>query len=265
MCGRLTLYTPVLDWLLDFFPAYADQWPASLASIAKFHPSICQARYNIAPTQDVLVIPQFAADANPQLQAMRWGLVPPWADSLKIAYSMINARCETLEEKPTYKPLLAHGRCILVADGYYEWKQTLGPEATAKQQAASKQTYWIHRPHSKPLALAALWTSNHKAISGHKDISGNPSQEPLLSTTIITTHAGPDTHQVHDRMPVILKDHEDIARWLSGHSDWPSVRDMLVPAGQGTLEPTRVSNKVNSVRNQGPELIEPELFTPELF
>lgn len=259
MCGRLTLHTPVLNWLLEFFPAYANLWPANLGAMIKIHPEIFQARYNIAPTQNVLVVPQFAADATPVLHSMRWGLVPPWADSLKIAYSMINARCETLEEKPTYKPLLAQGRCVLIADGYYEWKQTLGPEATAKEQSANKQTYWIHRPETKPLALAALWTSNHKAIEGL------PSKEPLHSTTIITTQAGPDTHLVHDRMPVILKDHEQVARWLSSHSPWQSVRDLVGSAPQGTLEPTRVSSKVNSVRNQGPELIEPELFTPELF
>lgn len=259
MCGRLTLHTPVLDWLLEFFPTYANLWPASLGAIVKKHPGICEARYNIAPTQSVLVLRQFQASDTPQIEAMRWGLVPPWADSLKIAYSMINARCETLEEKPTYKPLLAQGRCVLVSDGYYEWKQPLGPDATPKQLAASKQTFWIHRPESKPLALAGLWTANHR------DLDGKPAQEPLLSTTIITTHAGQDTISVHDRMPVILRDQTAVARWLSSHGDFESVRDLVGPAPLGTLEPTRVSSKVNSVRNQGPELIEPELFTPELF
>lgn len=259
MCGRLTLHTPVLDWLLEFFPAYANLWPASIGAIIKSHPGICQARYNIAPTQPVLVIRQFAADTQPQLEAMRWGLVPPWADSLKIAYSMINARCETLEEKPTYRPLLDQGRCVLLADGYYEWKQMLGPEASAKEQAANKQTYWIHRPESKPLALACLWTSNHK------DLDGNRAQEPLLSTTIITTDAGADTRSVHDRMPVVLQDETAVARWLSNQAHWQSIKDLVGPAGAGTLQPTRVSSKANSVRNQGPELIAPELYTPDLF
>jgi putative SOS response-associated peptidase YedK len=249
----------VLDWLLEFFPAYANIWPASIRGIIKTHPGICQARYNIAPTQPVLVVRQFAEDSQPQLEAMRWGLVPPWADSLKIAYSMINARCETLEEKPTYKHLLDQGRCVLLADGYYEWKQMLGPGASAKQQAANKQTYWIHRPESRPLALACLWTSNHKALEG------GPNPEPLLSTTIITTDAGVDTRSVHDRMPVVLQDEKAVSRWLSETAHWQSVKELLGPASTGTLQPTRVSSKANSVRNQGPELIRQELHTPELF
>ena len=259
MCGRLTLHTPVLDWLLDFFPAYANLWPASISALVKTHPGLCHARFNIAPTQSVLVVRQFAADQVPKLDVMRWGLVPPWADSLKIAYSMINARCETLEEKPTYRPLLAHGRCVMLADGYYEWKQTAGPEATPKQQAASKQTYWIHRPSTRPLALACLWTANHKALD-----SGQ-AKEPLLSTTIITTEAGQDTRDVHDRMPVLLGGENSVGRWLSSHSQWQDVKELVSSAPPGTLEPTRVSSKVNSVRNEGPELIEPELYTPELF
>lgn len=259
MCGRLTLHTPVLDWLLEFFPAYASLWPASLSALSQKHPELCQARYNIAPTTSVLVLRQFQASQTPELEAMRWGLVPPWADSLKSAYSMINARSETLQEKPTYKPLLDHGRCVLIADGYYEWKQPLGPDATPKQLAASKQSYWIHRPESRPLALAGLWTANHR------NLDAKTSQSPLLSTTIITTQAGQDTLSVHDRMPVILSDQTAVARWLSSHADFQSVSDLICSAPQGTLEPTRVSSRVNSVRNQGPSLIEPERITPELF
>ena len=257
MCGRLTLHTPVLDWLMEFFPAYGEIWqgeigqgefwPQRIAAMAQKLPGIFEPRYNIAPTQAVLAVRQFQADAEPRLEAIRWGLVPPWADSLKIAYSLINARAETIEEKPTYKPLLAQGRCVLLADGYYEWKQIENPNAKP-----SKQTYWIHRPETQPLALACLWTSNHKALDGQ------PSHEPLLSTTIITTQAGPDTAPVHDRMPVVLADHTALARWLSSHADWESVKDLVCPAQPGTLQTTRVTSKVNSVRNQGPELIAPE-------
>lgn len=257
MCGRLTLHTPVMDWLLEFFPTYANLWPASISAMVKTHPGITQARYNIPPTESVLVIRQFSADAMPELEAMRWGLVPAWADSLKIAYSMINARAETLEDKPTYKPLLAKGRCVIVADGYYEWKQVLGPDTT--KQNSSKQTYWIHRPGSRPLALAGLWTSNSRSLDGKSR------QEPLLSTTIITTNAGVDTINVHDRMPVLLNDQGAVARWLCADADYESVKDLVCPSPQRTLEPTRVSSKVNSVRNQGPALIEPEMITPDLF
>jgi putative SOS response-associated peptidase YedK len=109
------------------------------------------------------------------------------------------------------------------------------------------------------LALACLWTSNHK------DLDGNRAQEPLLSTTIITTDAGADTRSVHDRMPVVLQDETAVARWLSSQAHWQSIKDLVGPAGAGTLQPTRVSSKANSVRNQGPELIAPELYTPDLF
>jgi len=86
-----------------------------------------------------------------------------------------------------------------------------------------------------------------------------------LSTTIITTDAGADTCSVHDRMPVVLQDETAVSRWLTKDSHWQSVKDLVGPASVGTLQPTRVSSKANSVRNQGPELILPELFTPELF
>jgi putative SOS response-associated peptidase YedK len=247
VCGRLTLYTSLLDWLAEFFPAYANLWPARIAALADGLPELFQARYNIAPTQPVLVVRQFPAQAEPQIEAMRWGLVPAWADSLKIAYSMINARCETIEEKPSYRPLIDQGRCILLADGYYEWKTIEGPKGKP-----IKETYWIHRQDYQPLALASLWTANPKI---HDPAA---SSQPLLSTSIITTHAGPDTAAVHDRMPVVLKYPIDVQRWLSADAAWKPVSDLVGPACQGTLQTTRVSSKVNSARNQGPELIEPQ-------
>ena len=251
MCGRLTLYTSLLDWLAELFPAYSDLWPARIAGLADERPELFQARYNIAPTQAVLVIRQFSPQAEPRIEAMRWGLVPAWADSPKIAYSMINARCETIEEKPSYRPLIDHGRCILIADGYYEWKTLPGPKAKP-----IKEAHWIHRRDAQPLALASLWTANSKIQDP------TTSSQALLSTSIITTHAGADTSAVHDRMPVVLKHPVDVQRWLSADATWKSISDLVGPAIEGTLESTQVSSKVNSARNQGPELIEPQAIGP---
>lgn len=128
MCGRLTLHTPVLDWLMEFFPAYGEIgqgqlgqgefWPQRIAAMAQKLPGIFEPRYNIAPTQSVLAVRQFQADAEPRLEAIRWGLVPPWADSLKIAYSLINAgrddrRKADLQAALSPRPLRAAGRWLL--------------------------------------------------------------------------------------------------------------------------------------------------------
>jgi putative SOS response-associated peptidase YedK len=259
MCGRFTFHTPLLDWLCAFFPQAQAVWPTAVASLATKFPLLFQARYNIAPTQLVWVIPQrskhgssaksgsaqdFISDLSsdpPEIVPMRWGLLPAWADSPRIAYTMINARCETLLEKPTYRPLVDSNRCIVIADGYYEWKQSSDSDKTPKQP------FWIHHKSQAPLAFAGLWTINKKL-----DSNG------ILSATIVTTEANADTQAVHDRMPVLISPEEQSAgRWLNPDINAKEVADLLVPPLAGLLDTRAVSTRVNATRNQGPDLIEP--------
>jgi len=173
---------------------------------------------------------------------LRWGLIPSWADSTKVAYSMINARAETLLEKPSFRNLIHSHRCAIVADGYYEWQ----PSNVSTVSSSSKKPYWIHRPEEKPFAMAGLWTENKKV---------QPNQA-LQSVTIITTEANEDTSQVHDRMPVLLSDTQSIHRWLAAETDLEEITAMLVPAKPGLLQIRAVSSQVNSPRHDGPQLIQ---------
>jgi putative SOS response-associated peptidase YedK len=254
MCGRFTFHTPLLDWLCAFFPQAQAVWPTAVASLATKFPLLFQPRYNIAPTQLVWVIPQRNAQASsveaffsdlsidpPEIVPMRWGLLPAWADSPRIAYTMINARCETLLEKPTFRPLVDSHRCIVIADGYYEWKQTSDSEKTPKQP------FWIYPKTQVPLAFAGLWTLNKKL-----DSNG------ILSATIITTEANGDTQAVHDRMPVLISpDGHSAGRWLNAEINAKDVAQLLVRPPTGILNTRPVSTRVNATRNQGPDLIEP--------
>jgi putative SOS response-associated peptidase YedK len=261
MCGRFTLQTPLLDWLGAFFPNYASLWPGVVASLQHQFPVLSKPRYNIAPTQLVWVIAQrnakSPADEPPEVIPMRWGLLPAWADSTRIAYSMINARCETLFEKPSYRSLTDTHRCILLADGYYEWK-------LPSEEQPQKQPHWIHRRDTGPIAFAGLWTLNKKLAIQPKTVpeatpQSEPFQEGVLSTTIITTAANSDTQSVHDRMPVIIDPTpESAARWLDGTLTGQAIKDLLATPEAGSLIHHPVSTRVNAVRNQGPELIEPD-------
>ena len=269
MCGRFTFHTPLLDWLCAFFPQAQAVWPTAVATLSTKFPLLCQPRYNIAPTQLVWVIPQrnkhgittkgsgttssskessgaldFFGDLSGdplEIVPMRWGLLPAWADSPRIAYTMINARCETLLEKPTYRPLVDSHRCIVIADGYYEWKQSSDSEKTPKQP------FWIYHKTQEPLAFAGLWTLNKKLDS-----------DGILSTTIVTTEANGDTQAVHDRMPVLISpDEQSAGRWLNPEINAKGIADLLVPPPAGLLDTRPVSTRVNATRNQGPDLIEP--------
>lgn len=248
MCGRFTLQTPVLDWLQCIFPSYADQWPALVAGLIKTHPSLCEARYNIAPTQSILCITQHTCGITPELVPMRWGLVPGWADSLRVAYTMINARSDSLTSKPTFRPLLDRYRCVVLADGYYEWRTEL-----LRSGKELKQPFWIHRKDHHPFAIGGLWTQNNKIPDG-----------PIQSATFITTDANKDLEGVHDRMPVLFNNEQEISAWLSADATWDQISSMAVPAPSGTVEAIPVSTRVNSVKNQGPELLQGEIQR-ELF
>jgi putative SOS response-associated peptidase YedK len=208
-----------------------------------------QPDYNVAPTKPVPVVitrrdrgaEESVAPAR-RLRVMRWGLVPSWAKDVKIGSRLINARVETAGEKPAFRKALAERRCLLPADGYYEWYVDEG----------RKQPYFIHRTDGRSLAMAGLyelWRDESK----EKD---DPDAW-LWSCTVLTTEAVDDLGRIHDRMPMLVGD-DAWSAWLdpTAHDTDAAVR-LLVPAAPGLLEAYPVSTKVNNVRNNGMDLLDP--------
>lgn len=206
------------------------------------------ANYNVAPTQDIYALVS-TKSGDARLESFHWGLIPSWAKDRKIASKMINARAETLAEKPAFKRLLRTSRCIIPMDGFYEWRpgDPSGPR-NAKGQPL-KQPMYIHRADAEPLAVAGLWST----WKDPDDAQGRH----LHSATIITTAANSAIRPVHDRMPAILRP-EHWRVWLdTSHDDPADLREML---DGGSVDPLRleaVSTAVNSVRNNAPDLIAP--------
>jgi putative SOS response-associated peptidase YedK len=217
--------------------------------------------YNVAPTKAVYAVmtrqpgangvpgasdapdAPDASDALRQLRIVRWGLVPFWAKDTKIGSRMINARAETVAEKPAFRRAFAQRRCLLPADGYYEWQQ---------QDGGPKQPIYITRADGRSLAFAGLY-----------ELWRDPSVPPddadawLWTTTVITTSAPDDLGHIHDRMPMVI-DPTSWGEWLDpANRDVGDLRSLLVPAAASGLTTYPVSTAVNSVRNNGPELIEP--------
>jgi len=181
-----------------------------------------------------------------ELRVVRWGLVPFWAKDPKIGSRMINARAETVSVKPSFRRAFAHRRCLLPADGYYEWYR---PGADAK---AAKHPYYMYRADGGSLALAGLYElwRNREFPDDHPDAW-------LWTSTIITTSAPDELGRIHDRMPMVIQP-ELWADWLDpGNTDTGDLLGLMAPAGSGGLVIRPVSTAVNSVRNNGPGLIEP--------
>jgi putative SOS response-associated peptidase YedK len=202
---------------------------------------LCEARpsYNVAPTQPVLAIREDGAHKR-QLIPLRWGLVPAWSKGPDNRYNMINARAETVHSKPAYRNAFKHRRCLIPAEGFYEWHS--GPHG--------KTPMLIRRQDSQPFTMAGLW-ERWQGRTG----------EIIESCTIIVTEANPLVRPIHDRMPVIL-DAAEHTSWLDpNNSDTAALRNLLQPTAveQWTLHP--VSRQVNNPRNDGPELIAP-VVTP---
>jgi putative SOS response-associated peptidase YedK len=233
LCGRFTLKVPVAEWLRSLFPG------VDISARFGWTTDTNSPRYNIAPTQNILTL-HYDSTGALRINPMRWGLIPFWADSAKSAYSMLNARSETLLEKASFKSLVSAHRCVILADGYYEWK-AITPK--------NKQPFWIHRPNDEPFAMAGLWTTNRKAETGKE----------IVSTTIITMPSNDDTRDVHDRMPAILRCEHDIMDWLAVDASSPDDRIAKItqPLESGTLSLRPVSKEVNSVKSDNATLIEP--------
>jgi putative SOS response-associated peptidase YedK len=201
--------------------------------------------YNVAPRADVLTVVE--RDGIRRLGRMRWGLVPSWAPDPTGGDRMINARAESLGEKPAFRAALERRRCIVPADGFYEWRATGGP----------KQPMYLRDPSGSPLAFAGLW-----------EVWRNPEEPdpiPLRTCTIVTTSANATVAPIHDRMPVVL-DPSVWKVWLAGDEDPAFLASLLQPAPDGLLHPHPVSTRVNRAANDDPTLIEREdpltLFGP---
>jgi putative SOS response-associated peptidase YedK len=228
MCGRYTSTTS-RDQLGQLFEA--------LVTDRERAPS-----YNVTPTSDVYVV--LDDGDGRKIDLLRWGFVPAWAKDLKIGGRMINARAESVPTSGAYKSAFKRHRCIIPADGFYEWKKVPGAKA--------KQPYYLERKDGDPVALAGLWDEWRGP-----DRKG----EPLRTCTIITTAPNATMKPIHDRMPVILPS-AAWDQWLDpNNDDTEALGKLLVPAPADLLVARPVSTEVNSTRNDGPELIaavEPE-------
>lgn len=192
-------------------------------------------RYNVAPTLEVYAVIEHRDERR--LGTLRWGLVPHWSRDPKAG--PINARAETIAEKPSFRDAFARRRCLIPADGFYEWRTDVATEV--------KTPYFIRRKDGRPMAFAGLWESWRPPDGG----------ETLYTCTIVTTAADGFLSDLHPRMPVVL-DGSEIAEWLDAErDDAEGLGHLLVPHGADALEAYPVSAMVNDVRNDGPELIRP--------
>jgi putative SOS response-associated peptidase YedK len=225
MCGRFVSATPAAQ-IADFFEA----GPPDLELPVSF---------NVAPTAEVYVVGEGSGGRS--MRVMHWGLVPPWSKDTTGASRLINARSETVAEKPSFRSAFRRRRCIMPVDGFYEWTTTPG--------ALRKQPVFIHSTDGAPLALAALWEFWQPADADQADVG-------LFSSCIITCPANSAISKVHDRMPVILR-RQDWDLWMTGASDSSELSALMAPAPADALEFHPVSTDVNSARNNGEHLIEP--------
>ena len=220
MCGRFTL-TADQDSFEDRF------------SLTRFDLGWVPS-FNIAPTQEVLTVTNDGSENRPEL--MRWGLVPSWAKDPKIGNRMINARSETLAEKPSFRTAFKRRRCLIPADGFYEWKR----------EGKAKKPMLITVNPGDLFAFAGLWETWKQ-----------PDDSWLLTCAIITTSANEFMKSIHDRMPVILP-RESEASWLDPEEqDTAMLSELLLPYDSDRMEAYEVSTLVNSPRNNFPEVIEP--------
>ena len=219
MCGRYTLSQPG-DLLKDLGVPEDEQ--------VEILPN-----YNVAPTQEVPIV-RADAKGGRHLAIVRWGLIPFWAKDEKIGNQMINARCETVAEKPAYKNAFKKRRCVLLADGFFEWQK----------QGSGKQPFHFFLEGHQPFVFAGLWERWSKG------------PEPIESCTIITTGANDTVKDVHDRMPVILGP-EARELWLDESVEDAELLGSILRPYPGKMDRTPVSRAVNSPRNNGPEILRP--------
>lgn len=190
-------------------------------------------RYNIAPSQSVPVIRRLSENRPRQLDMLRWGLVPHWAKDLKIGYKMINARAETITDKPSFRAPFKRQRCLVAAGGFFEWQHA----------GNAKQPFYIHLKDGSLIGFAGLWESWH-----------GPEGETIETFTIITTGANKLVQEIHDRMPVIVQP-ENYDTWLGLHTDQAALRQLLMPYPAEEMVAYRVGFKVNSPKHDTPDCL----------
>jgi putative SOS response-associated peptidase YedK len=227
VCGRYTLTAPDPAALRARFP---------LGESVEIRP-----RFNVAPTDPVLAVTT-AREGAPRGELLRWGLVPGWADSPAIGAKMINARVETAADKPAFRTAFERYRCLIVADGFYEWRRRPG---------TPRAPFWITRDDHRPFAFAGLWSIWH-----------GPDDEVLRSCTILTRAANATIAQLHDREPIIL-DPAHEADWLDTHTPVAVLPEILegLPAQHTLL--TEVGTAVNDARHDAPDCLDPPAAEPQ--
>ena len=266
MCGRYASARKRIE-LLEEFSVERDRVTESL-----------EADYNVAPTKPVYAVltrrarskdqagpaeperPDKPADGEDaaadsdvarELRVVRWGLVPFWAKDISIGSRLINARSETVSEKPAFRRAFERRRCLLPADGYYEWQRPAGGPGSDRPSAA-KQPFYISRGDGGSLAFAGLYE-----LWRDSSLEEDDPDSWLWTAAIITTTAPDELGAIHDRMPMVIPP-GSWADWLDpANTDAGDLRALLAPAVAGGLISFPVSRAVNSVRNNGPELIEP--------
>jgi putative SOS response-associated peptidase YedK len=220
MCGRFTLSQPEA-----IAQAFGVEKVADLA-----------AQYNIAPTQMIAAVLQNSPSSSRQFQQLRWGLIPSWAKDPSMGAKLINARAETVAEKPSFRSAFKRRRCLIVADGFYEWQH----------QEKKKQPFYIRLQHGKPFGFAGLWEQWK-----------SPSGEEIDSCTIVTTEANELMRSLHDRMPVILNP-QDYDLWLNPEVQDPeALQKLLRPYASSAMTAYPVSTLVNNPRHNSSECIKP--------
>lgn len=240
MCGRYASSRKPED--------LAEEFEIDRARAAESVPEPLAADYNVAPTKSVYAV-MTRPDGPRDLRVVTWGLVPFWAKDPKIGNRMINARMETLGEKPAYRQAFAKRRCLLPADGYYEWYPT---SQLGKSGKPLKQPFFIRPKDGSSLAMAGLYE-----IWRDKEKADDDPTRFLWTCTVITTEAEDEVGVIHDRMPMLVE-RERWADWLDPErTSTDDLAGLLVAAAPGRLEAYPVSTAVNAVRNNGPELVEP--------
>jgi len=221
MCGRFTLTVDSAD-LKEAFAEYT-------------FPSMFAPRYNIAPSQPILAIPN---DGRNTADFFAWGLIPMWAKDPSIGNRLINARGETVAEKPSFRGSFKYKRCLILADGFYEWKAAAGKR--------TKTPYFIHMADRKPFAFAGLWDSWE-----------SPDGSSIKTCAIITTEPNELMASIHDRMPVILRP-RDYIKWLDTTPQTPErLLPLIKPFPAEAMSAYPVSTLVNKPGYEAPELIVP--------
>jgi putative SOS response-associated peptidase YedK len=226
--------------------------------------ALFEPRYNIAPTQEILAVRMDAEKGEREAAMLRWGLIPSWSKEAQEGLPdmggppMINARGETIAEKPSFRSAFRRRRCLIPADGFYEWQKSAGSTGL---KSGRKQPYYIHYRDDRPFAFAGLWETWRAKDAAAKDAAKGAESAGALtleSCTIVTTSATKALAAIHDRMPVILEP-ADYALWLDpAVQDPAAVQQLVAPNDDPAIVAEPVSTHVNRVANDDPRCVEVE-------